>query len=147
MKQLNKSFITPIDREDIYEIAKNLDNITDSIESTAHRFDMFNVKSITEDTKILSNLIVMCTDELKGIMIELKSMKTSKILTKKIIEINRIENEGDDVFRCAMASLFSNGMNAIDVIKWKGIYEFLENTLDACEDIANIVEGVVMKHA
>jgi len=147
MKQLNKSFITPIDREDIYEIAKNLDNITDSIESTAHRFDMFNVKSITEDTKILSNLIVMCTDELKGIMIELKSMKTSKTLTKKIIEINRIENEGDDVFRRAMASLFSNGMNAIDVIKWKGIYEFLENTLDACEDIANIVEGVVMKHA
>ncbi len=146
IEQLNKSFVTPIDREDVNQIAKELDNITDSIESTAHRFKMFNVKNITEEAKILSGLIVTCTQELKEVMLELKHMKTSKTLTKKIIEVNRIEDEGDDIFRAAITTLFANEKDAVAVIKWKEIYELLENTLDACEDVANIVEGVVMKH-
>ena len=124
-----------------------MDNITDAIESTAHRFKMFNIKAITEETKKLTRLIVMCTDELKGVMVELKYMKTSKLLPKKIIEVNRIENEGDAIYREAIASLFANEKSTIDVIIWKEIYEFLEKTLDACEDVANIVEGVVMKNA
>ena len=90
LAQLNKSFITPIDREDIYEIAKEMDNITDDIEATAHRFIMLNVKSIREDAHKLAKLIVECTKELKEVMIELKHMKTSKILKGKIIEVNRI---------------------------------------------------------
>lgn len=147
LEQLNKSFITPIDREDIYLIAKELDNITDDIESTAHRFNMFNVGSISEDALKLAKLIVQCTDVLKEVMIELKHMKTSKTLKEKVIEVNRIENEGDDIFRSAMTKLFITQKDAIEVIKWKEIYEYLENTLDACEDVANIVEGVVMKHA
>ena len=147
LKQLNKSFITPIDREDIDEIAKELDNITDAIESSAQLFGMFHIESITEETKKLVSLIVTSTEELKGVMVELKKMKTSKTLSQKIIEVNRLENVGDDIYRGAIASLFVNGMAAIDVIKWKEIYEFLENTLDACEDVANIVEGVVMKNA
>lgn len=147
VQQLNRSFITPIDREDINEIAKMLDNITDAIEDTAHRFRMFDIKSIREDAKKLSDLIVVCTEELKNVMIELKHMKTSKELCQKIIEVNRIENEGDLLYRTAMASLFTSGLDTLEIIKWKEIYEFLENSLDACEDVANIVEGVVMKHA
>lgn len=147
VQQLNKSFITPIDREDINEIAKVLDNITDAIEDTAHRFRMFDIKSIREDAKKLSELIVVCTSELKNVMTELKHMKTSKLLCQHIIEVNRIENEGDLLYRTAMASLFTSGMDPLEIIKWKEIYEFLENSLDACEDVANIVEGVVMKHA
>jgi len=147
LEQLNRSFITPIDREDIYLIAKELDNITDCIESTAHRFKMFNVTGIKEDARRLSNLIIQCTEELKGVMSELKSMKNSKTLKDKIIEVNRIEDEADDIFRNAMQQLFMTENNAIEVIKWKEIYEYLENTLDACEDVANIVEGVVMKNA
>jgi len=146
MQQLNKSFITPIDREDINQIAKEIDNITDDIEATAQRFKMFNVKEMTEDAKVLSRLIVVCTIELKNVMAEMKNMKTSKTLIKRIIEVNRLENEGDDAFRVAIAKLFANGMDAVEVIKWKEIYEYLENTLDACEDVANIVEGVVMKN-
>ncbi len=146
IKQLNKSFITPIDREDINEIVKVLDNITDAIESTAHRFKMLNVKTITDEAKVMSKLIVACTTELLGVMTELKHMKTSKTLYTKIIEVNRIEDKGDDVFRGAITSMFINDSNPIDVIKWKEIYEFLENSLDACEDVANIVEGIVMKH-
>lgn len=147
MEHLNKSFITPIDREDIYLIAKELDNITDSIEATAHRFVMLNVKEITEDAKKLAKLIVACTRELKGVMVEVKDMKRSKDLQKKIIEVNRIEDDGDNIFRSAVTNLFKNEKDAIEVIKWKEMYELLESTLDACEDVANIVEGVVMKHA
>lgn len=147
LEQLNHSFITPIDREDIYLIAKELDNITDDIESTAHRFRMFNVTGIREDAKQLAKLIVQCTEELMGVMSELKKMKTSKKLREKIIEVNRIEDEADEIFRSAMQRLFVSESNPIEVIKWKEIYEYLENTLDACEDVANIIEGVVMKNA
>jgi uncharacterized protein len=147
IKQLNKSFITPIDREDIYAIAKEIDNITDAIEASAHRLRMFNVKTIPDDAKQLSHMIVLCTKELKDLMCELKNMKTSQVLPQKIIEVNRLENEGDDLYRLAIAHLFTNGQDTIHVIKWKEIYEFLENTLDACEDVANIIDGVVMKNA
>jgi len=147
MEKLGKSFITPIDREDIYEIAKMLDNITDAIEGTAHRFNILNVKSITEDAVKLVKAIVDCTQELKGVMVEMKNMKTSKTLRNKIIEVNRLEDEGDKIFREAIKKLFVNETDAVEVIKWKEIYEFLENTLDACEDVANTVEGVVMKDA
>jgi hypothetical protein len=147
LEQLNRSFITPIDREDIYYIAKELDNITDSIEATAHRFLMLNVKSIRDDAKKLAKMVSQCAEELKGVMEELKNMKTSKTLQNKIIEVNRIEDEGDMVFRDAVQKLFTGETEPLEVIKWKEIYEFMENTLDACEDVANIVEGVVMKHA
>jgi len=147
LEHLNRSFVTPIDREDIYLIAKELDNITDDIESTAHRFKMFNVTSIRPDALKLAQMIIDCTEELMGVMSELKNMKTSKVLKDRIIEVNRIEDAGDDIFRNAMQSLFVNENNALEVIKWKEIYEYLENTLDACEDVANIIEGVVMKHA
>jgi predicted phosphate transport protein (TIGR00153 family) len=146
LEQLNRSFITPIDREDIFLIAKELDNITDDIESTAHRFRMFNVTYIREEAKQLAKLIVQCTEELMGVMSELKKMKTSKKLKEQIIEVNRIEDEGDEIFRSAMQRLFISESNPMDVIKWKEIYEYLENTLDACEDVANIIEGVVMKN-
>ena len=147
LKQLNRSFITPIDREDIFLIAKELDNITDFIDSTAHRFKMFNVGSITQDAISLSNLIIKTTNELKDTMVELKNMKKSPHLKDKIIEINRLENEGDIIYRNAIAKLFVMQNDAIEVIKWKEIYEHLENTIDACEDVANIVEGVAMKNA
>jgi predicted phosphate transport protein (TIGR00153 family) len=146
-EQLNKSFITPIDRENIYEIAKVLDNTTDCIEATAHRFNIFNVKSIPEDAIKMVKSIVDCAQELKGVMAEMKRMKTSKTLQDKIIEVNRLEDEGDRIFRSAIAKLFINEKDSVEIIKWKEIYDFLENTLDACEDVANIVEGVVMKHA
>lgn len=146
-KQLNQSFITPIDREDIYGIGKHLDDIIDFIEATASRFVLFNIEVATEEAKTMSHLILDCTREMINLMQELKVMKKSKKLTEKIIEINRIEEEGDALFRKAIKSLFSGYTPVLEVIKWKEIYEQLERTLDACEDVANIVEGVVMKHA
>ena len=147
MKQLNKSFITPLDREDIVQISMVLDDIVDAIEAVAHRFKMFNVQAVTEYAAVSSKLIVQSTTELRILICEFKHMKTSKIMDKQIIDVNSLENEGDRVFRKAMTSLFANGIDAVEVIKWKEIYEHLEDTLDACEEVANIVEGVVTKNA
>ncbi len=147
LNELNQSFITPIDREDIFTIAKELDNITDDIETAAHRFSMYNVKSVKPEAVTMTKLIVRATSELKKVMIEMKNMKKSKQLQNKIIEVNNVEDEADTIFRDAMANLFITEHDAVEVIKWKEIFELLENTIDACEDVANIVEGVVMKNA
>lgn len=147
LNELNKAFITPIDREDIYAIARELDNITDDIEAAAQRFSMYNVKQVRPDAITLSKLIVNATSELKNVMIEMKNMKRSKTLEDKIIQVNNVEDEADTVFRDAMTNLFLTEQDAVEVIKWKEIIDFFENTIDACEDVANMVEGVVMKHA
>jgi uncharacterized protein len=146
LEQLNKTFITPFDREDIYAIAKQMDDIVDHIEATAHRFIMFNVQTIEQSALVLAEMIESQCRELISLMVELKNMKKSKKLTEKIIEINRLEDEGDRVFRTAVTALFNGETPALHVIKWREIYDFIEQTLDACEDVANTVEGVVMKN-
>jgi len=147
MDRLNKSFITPIDREDLFVIAKELDNVTDAIESTAHLFTMFDVHEIKPEAKELVRLIVQATSELHAVTKEMKSFKKSTELKKRVIEINRLENEGDRLYRKAVNALFTQEANPIEVMKWKELYEYLETTLDACEHAANIILGVVMKHA
>lgn len=147
MKHLNAAFITPIDREDIYLITKEIDNIVDNIEEIAHRFSMFNVKEIRPEAIELGKLITESIKQLTELMKELVHLKFSDTLKQKIIEVNRLENVGDVIFRKALKNLFADETDAIEVIKWKGIYTYLEKAIDACEEVANIVEGVVMKHA
>lgn len=148
---LNNSFVTPIDREDIYKITKKMDDIIDKIETIVHRFIMFNITLSTEESKIFINLVIRATKEIEMLMSSLVYMnktKEGKIINEKIIEINKIENEGDLFFREVVSALFRNkNIEVLDVIKWKDIYQVFENTLDACESVANIVGGVVMKHA
>jgi len=146
-RELNKSFITPIDREDIYAIGKQLDDIVDFIEATASRFVMFNIKHATKEAKELSVLVTKATAQVIRLMQELKIVHKSNNLPAVIVEINRLEEEGDELFRRAVKRIFSEPIPVIDVIKWKEIYDYLENILDFCEDVANTVEGIVMKHA
>ena len=147
MSKLNKSFVTPLDREDIDHIAKFMDNVVDQVEAAAQCFSTYNVTVIREQAKDLSAVITKSTALLQLLFIELKRMKKSTTLHKHIIEINSLENEGDIIYRDALCDLFRNEKDPIEVIKWKDLYELLENATDACEDVANIVEGVVMKHA
>jgi uncharacterized protein len=147
IEYLNKSFITPIDREDIFLIAKETDDVVDSIEAIAHRFAMYNVTSLRPEAIEFAALIPQSVEKLKDLMYEMKKMKKSKKISEIIIEINRLENVGDKMYRENMTKLFSEEDNAIEVVKWKSIYELIEKVLDNCEDVANIVEGVVMKHA
>lgn len=147
LEELNKTFITPIDREDIFSIARSMDDIIDFIEDTASRFIMFNLTNKSNESVSFSNLISECTQKIIIVMKEFKIMSKSKKLPEVIIDINRIENEGDNLYRHTIHNLFNSKIDTLDVIKWKEIYESMENSLDACEDVANLVEGVVMKHA
>jgi len=147
MDRLNKSFITPIDREDLFAISKDLDNITDAIESTAHLFTMFDVHTMREDAKSFVRLIVEATAELHAVTKEMKNFKKSKELKPKVIEVNRLENEGDQLHRRAVHALFTQEKDALEVMKWREVYAKMEDALDACEHVANIILGVVMKNA
>ncbi|MGE5328483.1 MAG: DUF47 domain-containing protein [Deltaproteobacteria bacterium] len=147
LSQLNKSFITPLDREDIYQIAKEIDEILDYIEDTAHSIFIFGIKNSKQEAITITELIITAAKEIQYMTEALKDTKNTKQLYKKIVEINRIENEGDTIYREAVTKLFAEETKPIEIIKWKEIFEFLENTLDSCEDLANTIEGVVMKHA
>lgn len=149
IEELNNSFITPIDREDIFSITKRMDDILDSIESTMHRFTMFNINESKEGAKVLGSLIVYASRELVSLMEEFKHMKKkNKEITERVISINKIENKGDIFYRQMISELFAEDGKTpvLDIIKWREIYKFLEATLDSCEAVANIVEGVVMKY-
>ncbi|HHD2753039.1 TPA: DUF47 domain-containing protein [Clostridium perfringens] len=149
IEELNNAFITPIDREDIFSITKRMDDILDSIESTMHRFTMFNINESREGAKVLGNLIVDAAKELVALMEEFKHMKKkNKEITERVISINKIENKGDVFYRQIVSELFAEDGKTpvLEIIKWREIYKFLEATLDSCEAVANIVEGVVMKY-
>ncbi|AJA49694.1 phosphate transport regulator [Clostridium pasteurianum DSM 525 = ATCC 6013] len=147
LNELNKTFITPFDREDIYSISKEMDDIVDFIEASASRFVMFNVDVVKDESKKLVDFVVSCCFYIIKLMEEFKNMKNNDKLTEIIIEINKIEEEGDYLFRNAVRELFIDDIPVLDVIKWREIYQYIENTLDACEAVANIIEGVAMKNA
>ena len=148
IRELNEAFITPIDREDIYAIVKKMDDILDLINSTMHRFIMFNINKCTTESQFLCDIIVQATGELVELMEELKLIgsKSNKI-NSKIEKINQLEDSADMLFRETVAELFKNEADPLVVMKWKEIYQILENTIDTCETVANIVEGVVIKNA
>jgi len=148
VKELNEAFITPIDREDIYSLIKKMDDILDLINSTMHRFLMYDINESTDESKLLADMIVECTKHILELMNGLNSVGTkAKCIKEIIISIHKTESEADRLFRKTVAELFKNETNAIEVIKWKEIYQILENTIDKCEKIANTIEGVVIKNA
>jgi predicted phosphate transport protein (TIGR00153 family) len=144
---LNGSFVTPFDREDIFEITKGLDEIVDLMEEVGSRFLIFDVGEMRPQAKIIASLIVQCIKELDILFRHLHEIKRNNIAREQVIEINRLENEGDVIFRSATHELFSKEKDPIELVKWKHLYEQLEACLDACENVANNIEGVVVKYA
>lgn len=145
IKKLNKSFVTPLEREDIYALAGGLDDILDLIDASAQRLVMYNVEKTTPQARELGFLILKCCQTLqKGV-----ALLGGKIepIAAYCIEVNALENEADRVCREAISWLFDNEKDPIQLIKWKEIYETLERATDKCEDAANILESVVMKNA
>ncbi|MDT8718079.1 DUF47 domain-containing protein [Clostridium sp. 19966] len=145
--ELNNSFITPIDREDIFDIGKAMDDIIDYAEATASRFLIFNLDETKEDAVKMAELICKSTEKLIELLKEFKNMKNNKNLSARIMDVNALENDGDVLYRKAIKKLFSDKNDTLDIITWKEVYESMEDVLDATEDVANIIEGVVMKHA
>lgn len=144
---LNATLITPFDREDIYTITKNLDRIVDVLEKTANYFVIFDIKELRSSACRMAESILQSIRELDVMFQNLKDFKKTDRVLKQIIEVNRLENEGDSLYRQAIRDLFREEKDPVEIIKWQQIYDRLEKALDTCETIADTVEGVVMKYA
>jgi predicted phosphate transport protein (TIGR00153 family) len=141
--RLNNTFITPIDREDIYELVTTMDEILDNIEEAADSMLLYRVEAPTPQAVRQAEIVAAAAKVLRE---SIDGLEKRDGLHEKVIEINRLENDGDRTHRDAVASLFDDDMLCTDVIKWKDIYEMLESAIDECEHVANIVEGIVLKH-
>ena len=147
MAQLNRTFVTPFDREDIALLAHVLDDVTDFIHAAADAMLIYKVSSPSQRAKELADIIVQATREVEIVMPRLRHRAELKQIFEHCVEINRLENMADRVFRSAMAELFDNTTDIAEVIKWREIYEHMESATDRCEDVANVLEGVALKHA
>jgi len=147
MAQLNRTFVTPFDREDIALLAHTLDDVTDFIHAAADAMLIYKVDSPSQRAKELADIIVQAAAEVERAMPQLRHRSELRQIFTRCVEINRLENMADRVFRSAMAELFGNTTDLAQVIKWREIYEHLESATDRCEDVANVFEGVALKHA
>jgi len=147
IEMLNRTFVTPLDREDIHDLITSLDDVLDYIEACAERSFLFKIDKVTEDAILLCGILLKAVKEVDRAVNQLRHIKRGDAIMKHCIEINRLENEGDYQNRAAVAKLFEPHNNPLEVIKWKEIYETLENAIDRCEDVANVLEGIVLKNA
>jgi uncharacterized protein len=150
MDKLNRTFITPIDREDIYALASELDDVVDVIQATTDRMQLYRIQTTSTHLIRMAEVLVKATDTIGKAVKSLRELKHTRRTLDFCIEVNRLENEGDALLKSALGELFSDGSNGKDVleiIKWKEIYEAAEFATDKCEDIANTIEGIIVKNA
>lgn len=147
MKKLNRTFITPIDREDIHALASSMDDILDLVWSGVDRLVVFKIKEPTKEAVEIAKDLQQTTEVVQKTIKELKAKNYSHV-QEHCIEINRLENRIDRIFRDALGKLFDDfSDNPLLIIKWKEIYEHFEDASDRCEDVANVLEGIVLKNA
>jgi uncharacterized protein Yka (UPF0111/DUF47 family) len=145
MDQLNKSFITPLDREDIHVMILRIDDVVDLTNSAANRMTYFGIQKPTRHAVNLAKQIVRGCEKLAEAVHGMRSTKNYEQVTRDCIIIHEVENAADDILHDAVAELFANEKNAIEVIKWKDIYETMEKVTDRLEDVANVLQGVIVK--
>jgi uncharacterized protein len=146
-EKMNKSFLTPIDREDIYALINKMDDILDNIEGTAIRIYMYKVQMPNDAIIRQAEILFQAIQKVKGIVYGIRNVKESQLILNGCVEIHALENAGDIVLRTVMTDLFIKEDNPVELIKWKEIFERLETAMDVCETVSHIVEGIVMKHA
>ena len=147
MEQLNRTFVTPFDREDIAMLAHTLDDVTDFIFAAATRMLIYNISHSTPKAKELADIIVQAALEVERAIPQLRHRSEFEKMLPRCVEINRLENVCDEIFRSAQAELFDNNTDMAEVIKWREIYEYMESATDRCEDVSNVLEGVALKYA
>ena len=143
VRRLNKSFITPIDREDIYDLVATADEVLDAIEEAVGLVIIYRIDEITTYARRQAEIIAKATPILRECM---DNLEKPKGLDERVIAVNSLENDGDRIEREAIASLFEGDTKCTDIIKWKDIYETLESAIDECEHVANVIESIVLKH-
>src|SRR6266852_5649425 len=142
--KLNQTFITPFDREDIHELCSQLDDVIDLIDAAASRFVLYRVDSFRAGTVELTKVLLSTTAE---VVAAIHAIETPENALRHCIEINRFENESDRLCRTLIAQLFDEETDSVQIIKWKEIFEVIETAVDKCEDVANVIEGVILKNA
>jgi len=144
---LNSTFITPIDREDIQSLVKKMDDVIDLAQGASNRLRLYEITEIHPELPKLATVLCRAFHEVHSAITEMRDMKNSDRIKKHFIEVNRLENEGDIIVQSAVAKLFKDSRDPLYVIKWKEIFEIVEAAIDCCEDVANIIEGIVVKQA
>jgi predicted phosphate transport protein (TIGR00153 family) len=144
IQRLHRTFVTPLDREDIHTLARSLDDVMDAIDASASVVRLYSIERVRPDARELARIIKASADEMVK---ALKALERRKGVAEPAVEINRLENEADRVHEAAVRRLFQDERDPIEIMKWKEIIDFLEDATDRCEDVANVVEGVVVKHA
>jgi len=145
--QLHRTFVTPFDREDIALLAQSLDDVADFIHAAADALLIYRVDRPTDRARELADNVVEAVTEVEKAVAEIRGRIDREQLLKRCVEVNRLENVGDTLYRAAMAELFVDSTDFAHVIKWREIYMHMESATDRCEDIANILEGIALKYA
>ncbi|WP_437492863.1 DUF47 family protein [Sorangium sp. So ce1014] len=144
---LHKTWITPLDREEIHALITRLDDVLDCIEAASERIVLFEIETAMAEARPLAESVVAACVTMSAATSSLRDVKDGARLLELCVEINRHENAADTHYRGALAALFKQGTDPLLVLKWRDIYDQLENASDRCEDVANIIEGVVLEHA
>jgi uncharacterized protein len=144
IQRLHRTFVTPLDREDIHTLARTLDDVMDAIDASASVVRLYQIEVVRPDARELARLVSISAEQ---VVIAMKALGKHTGISALAVEINRLENEADRVHQNALRRLFEEERDPIVIIKWKEILDFLEAATDRCEDVANVLEGVVVKHA
>jgi hypothetical protein len=144
---LHQTFITPLDRDDIYQLITRMDDILDLMEDVSHCVFLYDLRTVTDEARRLADICIACAEKVKIAVAMLDNMKNSEAITKVCGEIDRLETDADQVLRAGLAKLFHHEPDTRELIKLKEIYELLETVTDRCEDVANIIEGIVLENA
>jgi len=147
VEKLHKTFITPFDRGDIYSLITKMDDIMDFVEAASERISLYDMRTSTKELQDLARNLLQGSERVLEAVSGLRNLKNAKLVLEKCVEINRLENEADALLRGTLAKLFREEKDPISIIKWKEIYELVETATDRCEDVANIIEGVVLENS
>jgi predicted phosphate transport protein (TIGR00153 family) len=146
MQLLHQTFITPLDRDEIHQLITTMDDVLDLMEDIAQCLFLYDVRAVTPEAQRLADICVACTEKVRDAVAKLESMDNADAILKLCAEIDRLEADADYVMRSAMAKLFREEPDAKEIIKQKEIYQLLESVTDKCEDIANLIEGIVLEN-
>jgi predicted phosphate transport protein (TIGR00153 family) len=146
MDKLNRTFVTPLDREDIHQLAHDLDDVVDIIQAVSERMQLFRIEKTSDDLIEMAKILEEAVANLMKAVGSIRNLNRPRRILDYCIEINRLENRGDRTQERAIGNLFNNVLDPVEIIKWKEIYDSTEAAIDKCEDVANTIEGIIVKH-
>ena len=144
IERLHRTFVTPLDREDIHALVRSLDDVMDAIDASSSVIRLYQIDSVRPEARELARVLLLATEQ---IVCGMKALERRDAVAVCAVEINRLENEADRVHQAGVRRLFEGEKDPITIMKWKEVLDFLEDATDRCEDVANVLEGIVVKHA